>query len=60
MAVISPKHAQRVTIEWDGQQWIVGDEGGEFARTSDVDFALRYAADLMYGPPTYLVSPEVG
>jgi hypothetical protein len=47
-------HAERITLEWDGEWWTVSDEGGEFARATEPTQALRYVLDLMTGPPTYL------
>lgn len=46
------QHSEHVRVDWDGEWWTISDEGGEFARATDPDQALRYVADLMHGPST--------
>lgn len=46
-------HSIAIRVDWDGEWWTISDEGGEFARATEVHQALRYVSDLMHGPPTY-------
>lgn len=52
MAESSTTHSERVVVEWDGEWWTVSDEDGEFAKATEVEQALSYVRDLMYGPGT--------
>ena len=44
--------ARRAVIERGGMGYVVSDQDGEFARTTTIEDALTYAANLLYGTGT--------